>query len=50
MVIRKRGNKFVVTNKEGTKTLGTHDSEEQAKDQLAAIEISKANRVKRKKA
>lgn len=39
--VRKRGDKWVVTNKAGDKTLGTHDTEDQAKKQLAAIEISK---------
>ncbi len=31
----------MVTNKDRTKTLGTHDTEEEARKQLAAIEISK---------
>jgi 8-oxo-dGTP pyrophosphatase MutT (NUDIX family)/2'-5' RNA ligase len=39
--VRKRGNKWVVTNKAGDKTLGTHDSKESAQKQLAAIEIHK---------
>ena len=39
--IKKRGNKFIVTNKSGSKVLGTHRTEESAKKQLAAIEISK---------
>jgi hypothetical protein len=39
--VRKRGSKWVVTNKAGTKTLGTHDSKESADKQLAAIEIAK---------
>lgn len=47
-MIRKSGDKWQVTNKEGTKVLGTHASEEEARAQLAAIEISK-HRVKRKK-
>ena len=37
----KRGKKFVVTNKAGTKTLGTHGSRKSAVKQLQAIEISK---------
>jgi hypothetical protein len=37
----KRGDKWVVTNKDGTKTLGTHDSRESAVKQLQAIEASK---------
>lgn len=48
-MIKKRGSNYVVTNKEGTQTLGTHPTEEAAKEQLAAIEISKQQRVKRKK-
>jgi len=39
--IVKRGNKWLVMNKAKTKVLGTHDSEEKAKKQLAAIEINK---------
>lgn len=39
--VRKRGNSFVVTNKAGTKTLGTHKSRSSAIKQLDAIEISK---------
>ena len=48
-MIRKRGDKFVVTNKAGTKVLGTHSSESKAKKQLAAIEISKAKHMKENK-
>jgi molybdenum-dependent DNA-binding transcriptional regulator ModE len=40
--IRKVGGKFVVYPERGGKRLGTHDTEEDAKKQLAAIEISKA--------
>ena len=39
--VKKRGSKWVVTNKAGDKTLGTHDSKESADKQLAAIEIHK---------
>ena len=39
--IEKRGDKWVVLTKDGSKVLGTHGSEEDAKKQLAAIEISK---------
>lgn len=46
MAIRKRGNKFVVTNKAGTKVLGTHRTRKAALKQLAAIEISKARKKK----
>ena len=44
-MIKKRGNKFVVTDKSGTKVLGTHPSKEKAAKQLAAIEISKAKHM-----
>ena len=44
-MIKKQGNKFVVTNKAGTKVLGTHGSKEKAQKQLAAIEISKAKHM-----
>jgi hypothetical protein len=40
--IRKVGDKWVVYPKKGGKRLGTHDTEDAAKKQLAAIEISKA--------
>lgn len=39
--IKKVGNKWVVYPKKGGKRLGTHDTEEEAKAQLAAIEINK---------
>ncbi|ASZ78796.1 hypothetical protein 2050H1_030 [Serratia phage 2050H1] len=39
--IRKVGDKWEVTNKSGTKVLGTHDTEKDAEAQLQAIEISK---------
>lgn len=44
-MIQKRGDKFVVTDKSGTKVLGTHPSKEKAAKQLAAIEISKAKHM-----
>jgi hypothetical protein len=37
-----RGDEWCVTTKDGSKTLGCHDSEEKANAQLQAIEISKA--------
>jgi len=40
-MIKRQGNKWVVKDAEGNKTLGTHSSEEAALRQLAAIEISK---------
>ena len=45
-MIKKQGSKFVVTDKSGTKVLGTHPSKEKAAKQLAAIEISKAKHMK----
>ena len=48
-MIQKRGDKFVVTNKAGSKVLGTHASKEKAQKQLAAIEISKAKHMKENK-
>ena len=48
-MIKKQGNKFVVTNKAGSKVLGTHASKEKAQKQLAAIEISKAKHMKENK-
>jgi hypothetical protein len=44
-MIKKRGDKFVVTDKSGTKVLGTHPSKKKAAKQLAAIEISKAKHM-----
>ena len=46
MSIKKQGDKFVVTNRAGTKVLGTHKTREAATKQLAAIEISKHKRGK----
>lgn len=40
-MIKKRGSKWVVTDKSGKKVLGTHPSREKALKQLRAIEISK---------
>ena len=45
-MIKKKGTKFVVTNKAGTKVLGTHPSKEQALQQLRAIEASKNKKKK----
>ena len=42
--IVRRGRKWVVTDKSGKKTLGTHPSRKKALAQLRAIEISKAGR------
>lgn len=41
-VIKQVDGKYVVYPEDGGKRLGTHDTEDQAKKQLAAIEISKA--------
>ena len=40
-MIKKSGNKWIVLTSDGKKRLGTHDTEDKAKDQLIAIEISK---------
>jgi len=39
--IEKHGKKWIVTNKNKTKILGTHTSKEKATSQLAAIEANK---------
>lgn len=55
-MIKKRGNKWYLYSKSTGKLLGSHASEEEAKAQEAAINISKARRAghkipkKRKKA
>jgi len=41
MSIRKRGDKWEVVNKAGTKVLGTHSSRPKAVKHLQAIEINK---------
>ncbi len=46
MSIKKKGSKFVVTDRSGKKVLGTHDTKSEAQKQLAAIEISKKKRDK----
>ena len=46
MIKRLKG-KWVVTTSDGRKRLGEHDTEEQAKKQLVAIEISKKRRGKK---
>lgn len=40
-MIVKRGNKYCVTNKAGTKTLGCHSNRAKAVKQLQAVEVSK---------
>jgi hypothetical protein len=40
-MIKRRGNKWIVTDKSGKDVLGTHPSKEKALKQLRAIEISK---------
>jgi hypothetical protein len=47
-VIRKRGDKFVVTAKSG-RTLGTHRTRKAAVRQLGAVEASKARKTKKRK-
>jgi len=44
--IVKRGDRYLVTNKEKSKVLGKHSTRGQALKQLAAIEASKARRGK----
>lgn len=44
--IVKKGNKYLVTDSEKTKVLGTHPSKSAALKQLAAIEASKARKAK----
>lgn len=46
-MIRKRGNKFVLLDSKGKKTLGTHPSRKAALKQEAAIKISEAQRGKK---
>ena len=48
-MISKKGSKWQVKNKEGTKVLGTHATKAEAQKQLAAIEISKAKSKSKKK-
>ena len=45
-MIRKRGNRWVVTDSSGKKKLGSHASKEKALMQLRAIEASKKRRGK----
>ena len=49
-IIKKIDGKYVVYPKSGGDRLGTHDTEEGAKKQLAAIEISKQQNEEKKKA
>jgi len=46
MSIKKRGSKYVVTNKSGKKVLGSHATRKSAVKQLRAIEISKHKKGK----
>lgn len=46
-MIKKKGSKYVVTSESG-RVLGTHDTREAAQRQLTAIEISKANKRKKR--
>ena len=47
MAVKKRGDKFVVTDRSGKKILGRHTSREKALKQLRAIEVGKAMKRKR---
>jgi hypothetical protein len=40
-MVRKEGNKWVLKSKDGTKTLGTYDTEEEAKKRLREVEYFK---------
>lgn len=40
-MIKKKGDKYVVMDSTGTKTLGTHPTREKALKQLRAIEVNK---------
>jgi hypothetical protein len=46
--ILRRGKTFLVTDESGKKVLGTHGSRKKAQKQLAAIEISKKKRRKKR--
>ena len=46
MAIKKRGNEWVVTSKDGKKVLGRHKTRAAALKQLAAVEASKKRRGK----
>ena len=46
MSVRKRGNKFVVTDSSGKKVLGTHSTRAAANRQLRAVEASKSKKKK----
>lgn len=41
MAIRKEGDEFLVTTKDGNQVLGRHDTKKEALAQLRAIEASK---------
>lgn len=41
MAIKKRGNKWVVTDRTGKKILGTHSTKDSALKQLRAVEANK---------
>ena len=43
-IIKQVDGKYVVYPEDGGKRLGTHDTEDEAKKQLAAIEINKAKK------
>ena len=47
-MIRKRGDKFVVTAKSG-RTLGTHRTRKAAVRQLGAVETAKVRKTKRRR-
>jgi hypothetical protein len=46
-MIKKVGNKYVLHTADGSRVLGTHDSEADARNQEIAIEIAKKKRGKK---
>ena len=49
MSVKKKGNKWIVTDKSGKKILGTHDTKKEADRQLRAVEASKSRENKKRK-
>ncbi len=49
MSVKKKGNKFIVTDSSGKKLLGTHTTLAAANRQLRAIEASKSGKAQKRK-